>query len=428
MPDPNPPVPSPSPQPSPVPTDDDTRARRRVDFDPAVHGFAFPNAFVDELITLPNGTTITTAGRCGGMSYAVLDYFLSGRPVPRWSADLYAPQRVPPDENWLARYVQERQLQSFLTGSATKFVTWTLHSDHETWVFKGVSRWTKEEEVPRVIGSIDAGRPVVLGLVVARSLGKVGDNHQVVAYGYDVDDASGRVALQVYDPNSPGREVLLTSEPGQKDWSASNGRRWRGFFVQDYTPKPPRVLTRTAPSRDRQVSTGDVVKLSHVWTGRSLHSHGLAYTHPGSSGQQQVTAFDGSDDNDLWRLAAPHGNAVAVGDGHALRHGDVLRLRHVETGRNLHSHRRFPSPLTGQQEVTAFGRDGVGDAGDDWRVEVDGGGRWRAGSRVRLVHVGTGVSLHSHRRTDPQLTAGQQEVTGFTGRDGNDWWTVLEVR
>ena len=47
---------------------------------------------------------------------------------------------------------------------------------------------------------------------------------------------------------------------------------------------------------------------------------------------------------------------------------------------------------------------------------------------MRLVHVATGVALHSHRRSDPQLTAGQQEVTGFDGRDGNDWWTVLEVR
>ena len=416
------------PFPPAPPATSGSRSHRAVDFDPAVHGFLFPNAFVDELLTLPNGTTITTSGRCGGMSYAALDYFLSGRPVPRWAADLYAPLRVPPDEHWLARYLQERQVQSFFTGSATKFVTWTLHSDDETWVFKGVSRWTKEEEVPRVVASVDAGRPVVLGLVVARSLGKVGDNHQVVAYGYDVDRESGRTVLRVYDPNTPGREVLLESDGDQRDWTASNGRRWRGFFVQDYTPKAPRVLTRHAPSRDQQVRTGDVVKLSHVWTGRTLHSHGLAYTHPGTSGQQQVTAFDGSDDNDLWRLAAPHGNAVGVGDGHALRHGDVLRLRHVETSRHLHSHRGFPSPVTGQQEVTAFGRGGAGDTNDDWRVEVDGGGRWRGGSRVRLVHVATGVALHSHRASDPQLTAGQQEVTGFAGRDGNDWWSLLEVR
>lgn len=419
----------PGPWDAPVPPrSDETRSWRTVDFDPAVHGFAFPNAFVDEHLTLPNGATITTRGRCGGMSYATLDYFLSGRPVPRWSAVLYAPGRVPPDDHWLARYLQERQVQSFMTGSAAKFLTWTLHSDDETWVFKGVSRWTKEEEVPRVVAAVDAGRPVVLGLVVARSLGKVGQNHQVVAYGYDLDRVSGRTVLRVYDPNTPGREVQLVSDEDHKDWTATNGARWRGFFVQDYTPKPPRVLTRTAPAPDLQVRTGDVLKLSHVWTGRTLHSHALAYTHDGTSGQQQVTAFDGSDDNDLWRLEGPHGTAAGEGDGRALRDGDVVRLRHVATGRRLHSHRGFPSPVSGQQEVTAFGGDDTGDANDDWRVESDGGGRWRAGGRVRLVHVATGVALHSHRAAHQQHTAGQQEVTGYDGRDDNDWWSVLEVR
>src|SRR5690348_4708372 len=57
---------------------------RAVAFDPATHGFAFPNAFVNEVLTLPNGARITTAGRCGGMAYAALDYFLAGQPVPTW--------------------------------------------------------------------------------------------------------------------------------------------------------------------------------------------------------------------------------------------------------------------------------------------------------------------------------------------------------
>ena len=43
------------------------------------------------------------------------------------------------------------------------------------------------------------------------------------------------------------------------------------------------------------------------------------------------------------------------------------------------------------------------------------------------MHVATGAALHSHRASDPRLTAGQQEVTGYADRDVNDWWTVLEL-
>ena len=59
----------------------------------------------------------------------------------------------------------------------------------------------KEEELPRVVRSIDAGRPVVLGLVVARSLSAIGDNHQVIAYGYEQDRSTG---------GSPSRSTTTT--------------------------------------------------------------------------------------------------------------------------------------------------------------------------------------------------------------------------
>ena len=123
--------------------------------------------------------------------------------------------------------------------------------------------------------------------------------------------------MLIHDSNSPGKPVTLTSEEGQHDWTASNGHPWRGFFVQDYTPRRPRVLTKHAPDGKDQVSTGDTVKLSHVWTGHTLHSHDLPYTHPGSDGLQQVTCFAGSDDNDRWLL---------VGDAGRCRHRPAARV------------------------------------------------------------------------------------------------------
>ena len=390
-------------------------AQRTVAFDPATHGFAFPNAFVNVVLQLPNGAKITTAGRCGGMAYAALDYFLPGQPVPRWRADLYGPSRVPPDGHWLAQYFSARLRDSFFTGSAAKFVTWSLHSDDPTWVFKGVTRWTKEEELPRVMGSIDRGRPVVLGLVVARSLGAIGDNHQVVAYGYE-KTSDGRIVVTVYDNNTPGKPVTLTSSEGQHEWVASNGHVWRGFFVQDYTPKSPRVLTHNAPDPKAPVSTGDTVKLSHAWTGLTLHSHPLVYTHPGTDGQQQVTCFGGADDNDNWLVV---GDAAGV----PLKHGSVVRLRHHRTGGWLHSRSGVPSPISHQQQVSAVDDGSL----DTWRVQLEHPGPWLAGSRVRLVHVPTGTFLHSHHGSDPTFTAGQQETSTVKTRDPDTFWTVLEL-
>ena len=55
------------------------------------------------------------------------------------------------------------------------------------------------------------------------------------------------------------------------------------------------------------VRFGATLKLRHLVTDHALHSHALNYGHAGSSGQQQVTCFEGADDNDLWRIKAAHG-------------------------------------------------------------------------------------------------------------------------
>jgi dolichyl-phosphate-mannose--protein O-mannosyl transferase len=96
----------------------------------------------------------------------------------------------------------------------------------------------------------------------------------------------------------------------------------------------------------------------------------------------------------------------------------------VLTGRNLHSHGGFPSPVTHQQEVTCYGNNGIGDANDNWRIEIEGGGTWDSGTRLRLRHVPTNHALHSHLGfSHPDWTAGQQEVTCFAPPgDANDWW------
>jgi hypothetical protein len=181
--------------------------------------------------------------------------------------------------------------------------------------------------------------------------------------------------------------------------------------------------------KDKTARYRNIIKMKHQLTTNTLHSHARNYGHPGTSGQQQVTAFAGWDDNDLWRVKGPDGQPATFKEGEPVQHGDTIRLEHVPTGRNLHSHGGVPSPVTGQQEVTCYGNNGIGDANDNWRIEIEGGGTWDSGKRLRLIHVLTNHALHSHSGfSHPQWTAGQQEVTGFAGRDDNDWWSLFEIR
>jgi len=43
----------------------------------------------------------------------------------------------------------------------------------------------------------------------------------------------------------------------------------------------------------------------------------------------------------------------------------------MNTGRNLHSHSNFDSPVSRRQEVSAFGDNGEGDGGDNFIIECE---------------------------------------------------------
>lgn len=123
-----------------------------------------------------------------------------------------------------------------------------------------------------------------------------------------------------------------------------------------------------------------------------------------------MTAFGGQDDNDWWIVAGPH-NGGTPARGTPVADGETIRLVHRATGLRLHSH-NIPSPVSCQQEVSAFGG---GDANDDWRVRYQ-----QPGGTMRLVHVNTRNPLHSHNLDLPSWGGGQGEVTCYTtGRDKN---------
>lgn len=68
----------------------------------------------------------------------------------------------------------------------------------------------------------------------------------------------------------------------------------------------------------------------------------------------------------------------------------IIRMLHVQTEKNLHSH-DFQSPLSHNQEVSAYGENGIGDEGDLWKVICTSrNDYWLRQDPIRLQHVETG--------------------------------------
>lgn len=145
-------------------------------------------------------------------------------------------------------------------------------------------------------------------------------------------------------------------------------------------------LSLTLSSKHYQyVTCGSVVKLLNTNYNVRLHSHDVKYGS--GSGQQSVTGTDVQEDvNSYWSVRG--GNEKSCVRGEPVECGAVVRLTHMQTKKNLHSH-HFSSPLSGNQEVSAFGdKNGDGDTGDNWTV-VCSGDYWDRDSEMRLKHADT---------------------------------------
>ncbi|EIE83554.1 hypothetical protein G6F46_009339 [Rhizopus delemar] len=187
------------------------------------------------------------------------------------------------------------------------------------------------------------------------------------------------------------------------------------------------------PLEGNIVKYGRFIALKHNMTGRFLTSRSGDCYETGSGQQKAVTA--------AWE-PAPETMFIVLprlgeerGPEEDVNFGDLIRLKHVESRANLHSHPDFASPLTEQQEVTCFGDDFTTDENDQWVVEqwsFDEAENeefdvedptWYVGRSFYLRHASTGVTLHSHEETFGDDT---NEVTGYgNGPDENDRWRVV---
>lgn len=135
-------------------------------------------------------------------------------------------------------------------------------------------------------------------------------------------------------------------------------------------------------------------------------------------------------------LVGPDGvdQAEPCRTGRRIKCGDLIRLEHMNSGRNLHSHSNFASPVSGRQEVSAFGDQGDGDGGDNWEVECESDdidGYVQGKTKFYLKHRDSGLYLYTdggskyneqNCRRCPII--GHTEISGARGKLKNAVWKV----
>jgi hypothetical protein len=201
-------------------------------FDPVKHGFHFDNTFVNHVLF----DLITTNGLCGGMAFSALDYFYAGIPVPTHTpADFGPGNTAPPEGTRLRGYILGRMMDTIWQNLGT----WTRVAIDP---FFNPVQFTKKK-LPELLGTLDLGRPVPLGLIRTRNLFEIGSNHQVVVYGYELSNGGNTLKLFIYDNNFHDTPVTLTTNPNDPEAiTYSKGTKWIGFFMEDYQPKTPTYI------------------------------------------------------------------------------------------------------------------------------------------------------------------------------------------
>ncbi|WP_247729787.1 hypothetical protein [Halovivax limisalsi] len=238
--------------------------------------FAFDNDFPAGEYTLPNPIDLgpagsideigdTTNGMCGGMVLAVRDYFEHGRSP--WPDDLVerSPPNSPVDDDQPAEdtalfdFLSERLFDSFMPGNGNPLgagIYQTLMNSPNTkkWgqVKKSRNEVMRQEWRNEIKPALDSDTLCPIGLIhvdthgniFKTGLNQIGDNHQVLAYGYSTYDDT--VEIYVYDPNAPNdteRRIQFTDTGDLSDWFepsyVGSSKPVYAFFAVPYSPKSP---------------------------------------------------------------------------------------------------------------------------------------------------------------------------------------------
>ncbi|KAI8643485.1 glycosyltransferase family 39 protein [Parasitella parasitica] len=189
-----------------------------------------------------------------------------------------------------------------------------------------------------------------------------------------------------------------------------------------------------------EIAYGSKLTLKNTgYGGGLLHSH--VQTYPEGSKQQQVTCYHHKDDNNHWDIRPPRNLNAHDYEQPAnkefirfVKDGDIVRLQHSSTGRNLHSH-PVNAPVTAAQwEVSCYGNETIGDVQDNWKVEIVDDFIYHDKQRIRslttrfrLRHIRQGCLLTADGTSLPQWGFKQSEVFCDKRNNTNDPYSMWNV-
>ena len=181
----------------------------------------------------------------------------------------------------------------------------------------------------------------------------------------------------------------------------------------------------------------DNIAMRHKETKVYLHSHPdkypLRYDDGRISSQgQQVTGYPHNDTNNLWQIIP---SEAMEGTGHKVKHGDVVRFRHLVTDSWLLTH-DVASPFypTNQEFTTVPIADANGDRFNDTLFEIrienaKAGQEFKTmASHFKLVHFPTKVAMWTHTTPLPDWAFKQAEINGNKNiAQSSNVWYVEEI-
>ncbi|CAH7674855.1 family 39 glycosyltransferase [Phakopsora pachyrhizi] len=173
-----------------------------------------------------------------------------------------------------------------------------------------------------------------------------------------------------------------------------------------------------------EIRYNDTLVFQHRATKCFLHSHPERYPlkYPDgriSSQGQQVTCYPHNDSNNHW-IVEPTKPVPSSGRGQIVRHNDIIRLRHANTGTYLFTHDVASPTMATNQEFTTW--PDVPESHDRYnetkfKVVIDDaheGKQWKTkAGHFRLEHLETEVAMWTRNLPLlPDWGFGQQEVNG----------------
>ena len=183
----------------------------------------------------------------------------------------------------------------------------------------------------------------------------------------------------------------------------------------------------------KTITYGSSLRIQNIITKYYLSSFGMNWSS--GSGLQIVTAVQSDKDiNSLFTIKEGENYPTKI-NGDPVLCGEVIRLEHIATGKNLHSH-DFKSFVTNSQEACAFGEDGNGDVNDNFRISCykqNDNDIITGKTEFFLQHVPTEnwlyinykTSMYDDRNCRGCPIRGQREVSLTTKKDKQCLWKVI---